>query len=171
MKAIKSQAQEVSQNTEDIKQPVVADKVISADVKKRRRVYSPHGECSMTKQEFTEVCDINKIMKRYERDGVLPVFQERNPVFADVSMFPSYQETLNKINAIQEGFDQLPSNIRYKFDNDPAKLLDFVADPANQAEAVKLGLIKQDEQKVAEKAPEAIKAPLEAQKGPTSTTT
>jgi hypothetical protein len=39
----------------------------------------------------------------------------------------------------------LPANIRSRFDNDPAKLIDFMENPANREEAESLGLVNKSE--------------------------
>ena len=39
----------------------------------------------------------------------------------------------------------LPSRVRRRFDNDPAELMEFLADEANREEAVMLGLIEKEE--------------------------
>ena len=42
-------------------------------------------------------------------------------------------------------FDNLPSDVRNRFNNNPAQLLDFVADPENKEEAIELGLLPKPE--------------------------
>ena len=55
----------------------------------------------------------------------------------------------------QQSFESLPSELRGRFENDPAKLIDFLSDERNNAEAVKLGL------KLERKAPETIQGAME----------
>jgi hypothetical protein len=38
----------------------------------------------------------------------------------------------------------LPADVRARFENDPANLLDFMVNPANNAECIKLGLIDRE---------------------------
>jgi hypothetical protein len=42
-------------------------------------------------------------------------------------------------------FEDLPAEVRFKFDNKPAELLKFMSDPANADEAIDLGLFKPSE--------------------------
>ncbi len=45
----------------------------------------------------------------------------------------------------QENFMRLPANIRKRFDNDPAQLIEFINDPNNLDEAINIGLAKEPE--------------------------
>ena len=59
---------------------------------------------SRTKQSFAAETDINQIMARYQKTGVLSVdpldaARAANPLYADVSGLPSYQEMRNRIVA------------------------------------------------------------------------
>ena len=94
-----------------------------------------------TKQEFLDDCDVNLILKRCTNMGVPLPGAEVQSVFADVSEVGEYGECMRRVTAANEAFLSLPVDIRREFDNSPAKLLDFVADDANRARAVELGLI------------------------------
>lgn len=48
-----------------------------------RVTFDPSGE-SMTQQNHCEAADVNKIIQRYERTGILPPAREK-PVYADVT--------------------------------------------------------------------------------------
>lgn len=95
---------------------------------------------TMAQQHFKDECDINWIMDRYTKTGLLP---ENRPDFfyGDVSDGLTYQEALDFLNTAQGDFDSLPAKLRKRFDNDPGQLLDFLADPANKEEAIRLGLV------------------------------
>jgi len=95
---------------------------------------------SMTQQQFKEECDINTIVQRFGVTGQLPV-TTRMPSYGDFSGVSSYQDALNLVRASGEAFMGLASGVRSRFDNDPGKLLAFLADEANRDEAVKLGLV------------------------------
>lgn len=93
----------------------------------------------MTKQSFKDECDINSIVKKALRNGLLPDGNV-NPMYGDFSDVKDYQEGLNVVRRAEMQFKSLPAHIRSKFDNDPAKLLEFVADPKNTEEMIELGL-------------------------------
>lgn len=95
----------------------------------------------MTKPEFAKESDINRIMAKYQRTGILgdPLAYKQG-VYGDFTSANDFSEAMRKIAAVENLFDSLPSDIRSRFENDPAKLIDFVNDPANEAEAVKMRL-------------------------------
>jgi phage internal scaffolding protein len=127
----------------------------------------------MTQQHFRDECDINNIMSRYERTGILvdPLQQRQvKPEFGDFSNIPDYQEAQNALIEAHQLFDNLPATIRKRFLNSPAQLLDFMADESNIEEAVKLGIIYRPEEPekeppVGDKPP--IKEPESKQNPPT----
>lgn len=99
------------------------------------------AKASLTRQEFADESDLNKIMEKYAA-GIAPIPRgDRAPMFGDFSSLPDYQTSLEMIRQADDAFMQLPSKLRERFDNDPAKLLDFLGDKANREEAISLGLI------------------------------
>lgn len=114
-----------------------------------RTAYGPHLvvglECkdpSLTKQSFADESDINNIMKRFEKTGVLPDLQNITGIYADVSDVPDFQTALAIVDKGNSLFMQLPASIRSRFQNDPALFLDFVSNPANRDDLVEMGLIE-----------------------------
>lgn len=109
---------------------------------------SPKGivnkSASMTQAQFQDECDINKIMDRYMRTGCLsdPLSQMRPGTYGDFSNLGDYMENMNKVIEAREMFDALPAKVRERFGNNPGAMIDFVMDPNNQEEAVKLGLLE-----------------------------
>lgn len=98
-------------------------------------------EPSLTVQADLDSCDINQIMARYDRTQ-LDVFADRvnSGIYQDLASMPDYHSAMDIVVTAQEAFDALPADLRSKFQNDPAQFLDFVEDPSNSAELVKLGL-------------------------------
>jgi len=94
------------------------------------------------KQSFKNDCDINVLMKRFEKTGVLPDFGNRIPQFADVSAL-DFTESANQVARVRGAFSMLDARTRARFENRPELMLEFIADPSNRAEAVKLGLVKE----------------------------
>lgn len=96
---------------------------------------------SLTHQSEAAACDINQIMKRFERTGILEhrnTFEGQYGDFTDLPL--NYHDSMNACLAAQDMFLTLPSGIRKRFGNDPGIFLEFVANPANGAEMVKMGL-------------------------------
>lgn len=105
-----------------------------------RPVVDCTGEKSPTVQAAKDECDINKIIARFERAGVWP--GSREGYFADVSEVGEYRDALEVVRLADESFMTLDAKVRARFDNDPGKLVEFLSDPANEAEALELKLIE-----------------------------
>ena len=109
--------------------------------KNRKRVFVPMtGKPSMTQQQFREEVDINTIVERVRRSGVMPPMTKQPYFLAMPSQ--SFQEMQNFLIDARTTFAALPSRVRDRFNNDPYQLVRFVEDSNNRDEAVKLGLIQ-----------------------------
>lgn len=97
-------------------------------------------EPTRTQQQFKDEVDINVLVARYGITGTMP--QNPNvPGYGDFSGVFDYQTALNTIIAADRDFLTLPWDVRDRFANDPQKLLVFLENPHNRAEAIKLGLL------------------------------
>lgn len=96
---------------------------------------------SATQQSQVDEADLNAIIKRYGIDGALGLASQR-PVgqFVDLVSAPDYKSALSIVSASREAFAELSADVRKRFNNNPAQFLEFMSDPSNAAEAVKLGL-------------------------------
>nr|QJB18751.1 MAG: internal scaffolding protein [Microvirus sp.] len=94
---------------------------------------------SVTLQQFMEECDIRGILSHFEKTGILKT-RDGNPIYGDFTKIPDFQSAMNTVILANDTFMQLPAAVRDRFQNDPARLMEFLGDPSNQAEAVKLGL-------------------------------
>lgn len=105
-------------------------------------------DCSQddrTKQSFRDECDVNNIVNRWLKSGLMPSANILPPQYLDVSNVPDYQTSLNLVNEANAMFAALPAAVRDRFDNNPAKLLAFVQDKSNLDEAIQLGLCERRE--------------------------
>ncbi|QXP08198.1 MAG: internal scaffolding protein [Arizlama microvirus] len=93
-----------------------------------------------TKQEFAQECDINNIMSRYLKTGIIDHVRDSHPQFLDASPI-EFQEAMELVAQASTLFEELPSSIRNRFENDATKLLEFVHDPSNIAESVAMGFL------------------------------
>lgn len=99
------------------------------------------GTTTRTKQSFKEECDVNQIMKRWRATGDVSHLNLTKPTYEDYSSVDSYLESVTVVQDAQRSFDALPARVRESMQNDPAKLLEFMGNPDNLDEAVKLGLV------------------------------
>lgn len=109
------------------------------------RVSIENTEPTLTKQCFREECDINNILKKYNRQMSGNFFETNagyfNGLFDDVSAVPDYQSALHQMSEARGVFEAMPSNVRRRFNNDPAEMLDFLSNSANRDEASSLGFL------------------------------
>lgn len=108
----------------------------------RLRIQHVFPEKGRTKQSFREECDINFIMKRYTRTGRLPELIRTDGKYGDYSNAGDFREAQDIICHAKEQFSALSSRQRERFNNDPARFLDFMNDRSNEDEARKLGFLK-----------------------------
>lgn len=98
------------------------------------------GQNSMTQQHFKQECDINFILRKYQKTGLIDHVAKHQGSYADLTDGVTFQEAINLIHDAQESFDTLPSSIRKKFNNNPQEFLDYVSDEANYDDLVAMGL-------------------------------
>lgn len=111
---------------------------------KRARVQISFDEgSSLTKQSFREECDVNTVVARFVRTGVLAPgsLNPKSPLFGDVSGVGGFREALEMVREAEEAFASLPSAVRDRFANDPGNLVEFLQTPGNLPEARELGLV------------------------------
>lgn len=95
------------------------------------------------KQSFVAECDINNILKQYSKTGQIKHISAKaaQGAYVDLPDEADFQTALNTVRQAELSFSTLPAKVRDRFGNDPAQFLSFIADPENQDEAVKLGLM------------------------------
>jgi len=97
-------------------------------------------EASLTQQQFKDEADINTIVDRFMKSGVMPD-PVRMPQFVDIEGVFDYQSAMNAVRAADESFMRLDAKLRSRFNNSPQQFLDFFANPDNRSEAIRLGLV------------------------------
>jgi len=106
----------------------------------RNRTKQIVGEESRTQQHLAAETDVNAIMRKYEKTGVLTHVARYAGEYGDFSGVPDYQTGLNMVMAADEMFSSLPARIRDRFNNDPARFIAFATDAKNLEELQKMGL-------------------------------
>lgn len=103
---------------------------------------------SLAQQHFRDESDVNYIVNRYLQTGVMENVSSNPPVYGDISTFDAdfdLRRAYEAVGAAEDGFMQLPSDIRKKLDNDPSKLVLWLSDESNRADAIKYGLFNAPE--------------------------
>lgn len=96
-------------------------------------------DASLTQQQFKEEADINTIVDRFLRSGVMPT-PVNMPQYVDYEGVFDFQSAMNVVRAADENFMRLDAKVRARFNNSPQEFLEFFANPDNTDEAIRLGL-------------------------------
>lgn len=127
-------------------------KNITRDPKTGRiRVQTVNDQPSMTQQQHKEAVNVNNIIKKYHKTGMITHLAKTKGVYGDFTKVKDYQTAVAQVMYAHESFMGLSSEIRTRFNNDPGELLKFIGDKKNFDEAVALGIIE----KPADKTPAA----------------
>lgn len=112
-----------------------------------RSAYIPHDRVqlvcldqSRTKQAFGEETNINAIMAKFEKTGLIDHLNTHQGDYGDFANYADFHTSMNLIRAAGEMFMTLPPGIRSRFGNEPGQFVSFAQDPDNLAELRKMGL-------------------------------
>lgn len=108
---------------------------------------SPGIRCSQpgrTKQSFKAECDIHNILAKFRKTGLIDFVNKNEARYGDFSDF-DFRSAMDTIAAANSMFEQLPSDIRSQFKNDPTAFIAFMDDPDNDLKAIKVGLKRPSE--------------------------
>jgi hypothetical protein len=96
---------------------------------------------SLTLQSQSKSATIQNIVKRCAKTGYLP-YSSKTPKFIDISGIGDLQTIYNRQIEINNYFNNLDADVRSKFDNNFVKMVEFMQDPNNADECIKLGLFE-----------------------------
>ena len=113
---------------------------------------------SLTDSSQQESCDINQIMAKYERHGIITHVNQYNGDYSDVTGAVDYHEALTIQRRAEQAFMTLPSKVREEFRNDPGAFLEAVDDPEQRPRLEELGLFSSRSPSLAEQAAEQQEA-------------
>ncbi|QCS36216.1 minor capsid protein [Capybara microvirus Cap1_SP_163] len=102
-------------------------------------VVSPSGGVSMTEQQFKNDCDINNIIQRFQQ-GQMPCRVRSDGSYGDFSNLGDFATNLSMVEEAKSRFQALPSALRDRFGNSPQTFFNWVLDPSNKDECIRLGL-------------------------------
>lgn len=95
----------------------------------------------LTEQAHKEECDMNYILRDYQKTGTIRHAKQHQGQYDDVSV-QDFQEAILLVKKTQEMFEGLPSNIRKECNNNPAEFLKFAQNPNNKDRMQELGMLK-----------------------------
>jgi phage internal scaffolding protein len=108
----------------------------------QQRVITESGE-GAAQQHFKELCDLNRIMAKFEATRTISHYAKTPPEYTIVPAI-TLQEAMNTVARANSMFEELPAKIRQRFSNDPTSLATFLDDPNNHAEAITLGILPEE---------------------------
>lgn len=112
---------------------------MSSRVKRTREIYKCADD-GRTIQSEAKGTDINNLLRHYRKTGTFTHIAKSLPKYGDFSNVNDYLTTCIQVKQVEDAFMECSADVRAKFKNDPAEMLDFLADPANEQEAIDLGL-------------------------------
>lgn len=86
---------------------------------------------SQAKQAFKDECDINRIVTRMAKTGMVSHLSRFEGRYGDFTDYPDLLEASRRLARGKEIFDHLPIEIKREFGNDPGSFFTFVNDPEN----------------------------------------
>lgn len=122
------------------------------------RVQSINDDPSMAKQSMADETNINAIMKKYDRTGLVTHINKHGGTYGEMPSHEDFHAAMNVVASSTQMFDELPATIRARFLNDPSNFLHFVGDEENRDEMVEMGLIAPEADT---DGPEVIEDPLD----------
>lgn len=94
----------------------------------------------VTEQAHLKECDVNLIIKKFDKSGVIDHVSKFEASFGNLSGI-DFKDAQDLIINANNQFDKLPPKIRRHFKNKPENLLTFMEDENNREKAIELGLI------------------------------
>lgn len=145
---------------------VVGDKPVTLFPWQRVDVVTVLDPVSMTKQSFADECNINNIMKRYERDGILQHLNKYEGNYGDFTAAVGYHEAMGIVAKADQMFMELPAHIRARFGNDAGAFVAFATDEKNLPALVEMGLAHGDKLADSGGAASSVPSPVAASETP-----
>lgn len=96
-----------------------------------------------TKQEHKKECDINHIMAKFQKTGLLNHVSKYAPRYGDMPSAEELEHAKFQIAEANSMFQELPSSIRKRFSG-PEEYLNFVTDKKNRKELQEMGLLPKE---------------------------
>lgn len=126
--------------------------------RKHPRHITSTGDVLVTKQSFKQECDIQSILKQYQKTGVITHVQNSRPTYADLPSNLDYQQSMNTLIIAREAFAGLPAKIRDHYGNDPERFLGAFYDPEQADYLREVGLLRPQE--AADALPDPVRPPV-----------
>jgi len=91
-------------------------------------------------QHFREEVNINNIIAKYNKTGVITHVAKTRKRFGDFKDFADLLPDLDRVTKAQQAFEELPATIRNEFGNSIEGFFKFIKNPANEEQCIKWGI-------------------------------
>ncbi len=92
------------------------------------------------KQSMKDECDINGIVARYQKTGLLSHLASGVPAFVDVSELGDYRSVIEQVRSVEAYFAGLPALVRSVFQNDARTFMDYLETRPSDEDLEEIGL-------------------------------
>lgn len=125
------------------KEPTIIDnKKISIRANGTKRVQTINDLPSRTQKQYKDDVDVNKIMARYKKTGQINHLRNAaQGTYMDLTQIPDLLTARLQILQAESAFQNIPPELRLKFQNKPENLIAYLKDSKNHEEAIHLGLM------------------------------
>ena len=101
--------------------------------------FTTEGE-SLTEQQFAEESQILNKIRKYDSQGFFDSINRNPGQYNDFTQVRDLADAIDQIEQARDAFQEIPSDIRKRFNNSPSEFFDFASKEDNYNELVKLGL-------------------------------
>ncbi len=98
------------------------------------------GKGGGAKQSMKDECDVNLIVARFTKTGLISHVSEGVPMFVDVAELGDYRSVIEQVRKVDEYFSGLPAEVRSEFSNDASRFMEYLESGASAEDLMKLGL-------------------------------
>lgn len=113
-----------------------------------RHKYSPRiaviapadPEGGLTQQHFKEAVDINNILAKYRKTGIVEHVKQAKERYGDFTELGEYAVHLDKVAKAQQAFEMLPAELRNQFNNSIPGFFEYIQKPENKDQCIKWGI-------------------------------
>lgn len=108
----------------------------------RVSVPAPWADDGRTQQHFGEKVDINNIVAKYRKTGIIEHVKRAKERYGDFTDLANYANNLDKVAKAQQSFEMLPAELRNHFKNSISGFFDYIKNPNNREQCEKWGIFE-----------------------------
>lgn len=107
------------------------------------KYYTDITDDTQTQQHLKNEVDVNTILAKWLKTGVIEHVKERQALYADVSSI-DFRGALDSVRRAEEAFLALPSQLRRNLGNDPQNFIDWMQSDDDLDLKKEYGLLEQN---------------------------